>query len=85
MVGTPTTLKYYSVNSPISIDTTNQSFAIMKRYDYSFQTLQGSDKIGDVFGFDIFPTIVAIKNDTVRYLGSIELFDDFLNDYLKNP
>lgn len=51
-------------------------FAIEK--EYGLEVWEGSRELAERFGIQVYPTIVVIKSDSIRYLGDLEELEEFL-------
>ncbi len=69
---------FLSVNWPIPSDTANQSFEAAKKYGNSFERLQGSPNVDVAFGIKAYPTILAMRNDTILFVGNVDVLEDFI-------
>lgn len=51
----------------------------MQNLGYPFPYVQGSDSIASAFGIKVYPTLVAVRNDTLLLRGtSYEVLSTFL-------
>lgn len=74
-------IRYISVNKPIEEDDERAAFDLLKKYNYSFPVWKGNPEINEAFGVEVYPTIVAVHNNTLLFRGNLGLLDKFLEDF----
>jgi thiol-disulfide isomerase/thioredoxin len=61
-----------AVNVPLPTDTNNMPFVIMKNKPYTFPTVVGLNNIDTIFGVEVYPTTIVLRNGAIVYKGNIE-------------
>lgn len=74
-------IRYISVNKPIEEDEERTAFTLLKKYNYAFPVWKGNPEINETFGVSLYPTIIAVLNDTMLFRGHLALLDNFLEDF----
>lgn len=66
-------VKIYSVNIPVSIDTLLKTKQLVNKLNYKFPTLyaKSASVANDSLGFNEYPHLIIIKNNMIRYNGSL--------------
>ncbi|AGA79245.1 TlpA family protein disulfide reductase [Echinicola vietnamensis] len=76
-------LAIYAMNRPMSSDRPGQAFEAIRDKGYTFNVLQGTQKIMDDFGVYVYPTVVVLnKEGSVVYMGSLDRAQDIIESLL---
>jgi len=63
----------YAVNIPLKRDTVNQSYNMLRRYNFTFPNLNSADSLmTSKLNIEAFPTTLVIVNGIVKFKGDIE-------------
>lgn len=80
--GKDSNLVFYAVNLPMDRDTVGQA---LDMYNHSLKkhkvpTLLGNKLMRQNFEINGFPTIIVLKDNTILFKGSIELFELYMKN-----
>lgn len=77
---------FYSINTPVRKENINDNIQLVKdKYNFKFNKLYAKDfSVCDSLGFNKFPTLIILKNDTIYYQGSLIFDDDITIHHIDN-
>ncbi len=77
---------FYSINIPVRKENINDNIQLVKdKYNFKFNKLYAKDfSVCDSLGFNKFPTLIILKNDTIYYQGSLIFDDDITIHHIDN-
>lgn len=73
----------YAVNIPWEKDTTGMAIQIIMAKKYSFPVLLGKKKLDSIFGVQVYPTTILLRNDTILFKGNIENVNSLIEEELR--
>ncbi|HRP89347.1 MAG TPA: hypothetical protein PKX92_04865 [Edaphocola sp.] len=71
-------ISYISINKPMVQDNENLAFEMVEKKGFTFPVWKGAENIGEYFDIYSYPTVIALRNDSILYKGNQERLDDFL-------
>ena len=74
----------YAVNRPMKNDKPNQLYTSIKKKNYTFPVVRGSQELMDTFEITYYPTVIIIDPEgNLVYRGGIEKAENVIEDLLK--
>ena len=74
-----TTLIFYAINIPADGDSAQKAFGDIQKRGYHFNVALGDSTMPAAFGFNSFPSVIILRNDSIVYRGNIEKAVSYLS------
>lgn len=71
-------VRFYAINIPMEWDSAGVAFKEIREKGYTFNVAIGDTAMPAAFGFNGFPTVCILRNDSIIYRGNLEKAIDIL-------
>lgn len=65
-------IRFYAINIPMEWDSAGVAFKEIRERGYAFNVAVGDTAMPAAFGFNGFPTVCILRNDSIIYRGNLE-------------